>query len=141
MPGKLINYFIFKDLQTYELSPMWMASADTWYLSDWTLYESESRSVLTGCLWPYGLYSPWHPPGQNTGVGSLSLLQGIFPIQGSNPGVLHCKRILYHLNHQGILCSFCKSLSWQLPPFTKYWFPFYTLSCSKLTWEFWHWLL
>ena len=42
-------------------------------------------------------------PGQNTGVGSLSLLQGIFPIQGSNPGLLHCRRILYRLSHKAIL--------------------------------------
>ena len=41
-------------------------------------------------LWPHGLYSPWNPPGQNTGVGSLSLLQGTFPTQGSNPGLPHC---------------------------------------------------
>ena len=40
-------------------------------------------------------------PGQNTGVGSLSLLQGIFPTQGSNPGLLHCRRILNQLNHKG----------------------------------------
>ena len=39
--------------------------------------------------------------GQNTGVGSLSLLQGIFPIQGSNPGLLHCRQILYKLSHKG----------------------------------------
>ena len=36
---------------------------------------------------PHGLYSPWNSPGQNTGVGGLSLLQGIFPTQGSNPGL------------------------------------------------------
>ena len=40
-------------------------------------------------------------PGQNTGVGSLSLLQGIFPTQGSNSGLLHCRRILYQLSHKG----------------------------------------
>ena len=40
-------------------------------------------------------------PGKNTGVGSRCLLQGIFPTQGSNPGLLHCRRILYHLGHQG----------------------------------------
>ena len=39
--------------------------------------------------------------GQNTGVGSLSLLRGIFPTQGSNPGLLHCRRIVYQLSHQG----------------------------------------
>ena len=45
--------------------------------------------------------SPWNSPGQNTGVGSLSLLQGIFSTQGSNPGLLHCRRILYQLSHKG----------------------------------------
>ena len=40
--------------------------------------ESESRSVVSGSLWPHGLYSPWNSPGQNTGVGTLSLFQGIF---------------------------------------------------------------
>ena len=40
---------------------------------------------------PHELYSPWNCPGQNTGVGSLSLLQGIFPTQGSNSGLLHCR--------------------------------------------------
>ena len=41
--------------------------------------ESESRSVVSDSFPPHGLYSPWNSPGQNTGVGSLSLLQGIFP--------------------------------------------------------------
>ena len=45
-------------------------------------------------LWPRGLYSPWNSPGHNTGVTSLSLLQGIFPTQGLNPGLLHCRQIL-----------------------------------------------
>ena len=48
----------------------------------------------------HGLYSPWNSPGQNTGVSSLSFLQGIFPTQGSNPGLPHCKQILYQLSHQ-----------------------------------------
>ena len=43
----------------------------------------------------------WNSPGQNIGVGSLSLLQGIFPIQGLNPGLPHCRQILYQLNHMG----------------------------------------
>ena len=60
-----------------------------------------SRSVMSNSLRPHGLYSPWNSPGQNTGVGSLSLLQGIFPSQGSNPGLLHYKLILYQLSHKG----------------------------------------
>ena len=53
-------------------------------------------------------------PGKNTGVCCYALLQGIFPIQGSNPGLPHCRRILYCLSHQGrpysktdILLDFC----------------------------------
>ena len=57
--------------------------------------------VVTDSLWPHGLYSPWNSPGQNTGVGSHFLFQGIFPTQGSNPGLPHCRRILYQLIHQG----------------------------------------
>ena len=63
--------------------------------------ESESCSVVSDSLRPQGLYSPWDSPSQNTGVGSLSLLQGIFPTQGSNTGYLHCRQILYQLSHKG----------------------------------------
>ena len=62
---------------------------------------SESRSVMSDSLRPLGLYSPWNSPGQDTGVGSLSLLQGIFPTQGSNPGLPHCRQTLYQLSHKG----------------------------------------
>ena len=58
---------------------------------------------MCNSLKPHGLYSPWNSPCQNTGVGSLYLylLQGIFPTQGLNPGLLHCRRILYQLSHKG----------------------------------------
>ena len=62
--------------------------------------ESESRSVLSDSLRHHGLYSPWNFPGQNTGVG-ISLLQGVFPAQGLNPGFLRCRWILYQLSHKG----------------------------------------
>ena len=62
--------------------------------------ESESCSVVSDSLWSHGLYSPWNSPGQNTGVGSLSLLQGIFSTQGSNPGLLHCRQVLYQLSYK-----------------------------------------
>ena len=61
----------------------------------------EGHSVVSDSLRHHGLYSPWNSPGQNTGVGSLSLLQGIFPTQGSNPGLLHHRQILYQLSHKG----------------------------------------
>ena len=56
---------------------------------------------MSNSLQSHGLYSPWNSPGQNTGVSSLSLLQGIFPNQGLNPGLPHCRRILYQLSHKG----------------------------------------
>ena len=62
--------------------------------------ESESLSVVSYSLRPHGLY-PWNSPGQNTGVGSFSLLQGIFSTQGSNPGLPPCRWILYQLSHKG----------------------------------------
>ena len=49
---------------------------------------------------------PWNPPGQNTEVGSLSLLQRFFLTQGSNLGLLHCKQIFYPLSHQVSLCGY-----------------------------------
>ena len=66
-------------------------------------------------LWPHGLCSPWNSPGQNTGVGSLSLLQRIFPTQGSNPGLPHCRQILYQLSYKGSL----RILEWIASPFSR----------------------
>ena len=66
-------------------------------LSEW----SESCSVVSDSLWPHRLYNPWNSPCQNTGVGSLSLLKGIFPTQGSNPALLHWRQILYQLSYPG----------------------------------------
>ena len=56
--------------------------------------KGESRSVISNSLQPHGLYSPWNSLGQNTGVDGFSLLQGIFPTQGSNPGLPSCRQIL-----------------------------------------------
>ena len=63
-------------------------------------FSVKVHSVVSDSLRPYGLYHPWNSPGQNTGLGSLSLLQGIFPTQGLNPGVPHSRRILYQLSHK-----------------------------------------
>ena len=64
---------------------------------------AQSNSLCPYGLWPTSLLSPWSSPGKSTGVGSCSLLQGIFPIQGSNPGLLHCRQILYQLSYPGSL--------------------------------------
>ena len=63
-----------------------------------------SRSVVFDSLQPHGLrhtrlLCPWDFPGKNTGVGWHFLLQGIFPTQGSNLGLLHCRQMLYRLSH------------------------------------------
>ena len=70
--------------------------------------ESESVSYSVGSdplqfhgLQPTRLLCPWNSPGKNTGVGSHSLLQGIFLTQGLNVGLPHCRQILYHLSNQG----------------------------------------
>ena len=65
------------------------------------------QSCPTLC-YPLDYYSPWNSPGQSIGVGSLSLLQGIFPTQGWNPGLPHCRWILYQLSHQGLSFDFAK---------------------------------
>ena len=70
---------------------------------------------MSDSLQPHGLYSPWNSPGQNTGVGSLSLLQGIFPTQGLNPGLPHCRWLLYQLSHKGSP----RILEWVAYPFSR----------------------
>ena len=77
-----------------------------------------SCSVLSDCLRPHRLQHarllcPWNSPGKNTGVGCHSLSQGIFPTEGSNPGLLHCRQILYLLRHQrtpNLTISLCKGV-------------------------------
>ena len=74
-------------------------------INEWKLL---SRVWLFATLW-------MDSPGQNTEVGSHSLLQAIFPTQGSNPGLLHCRQILYQLSHQGSL----RILEWVAYPFSS----------------------
>ena len=76
---------------------------------------SESRAVMFGSLQPQGLYSPWNSPGKNTRMGCQALLQEIFPTQGLNPGLPHCRQILCHLSHQG--CP--RILEWIAYPFSR----------------------
>ena len=63
------------------------------------VYVCQSHSVVSESLQPHELYSPWNSPGQNTGAASCSLLQGIFPTQELNWGLLHCRWILYQLSY------------------------------------------
>ena len=61
------------------------------------LWLSHVWLFATPWTWPTRLLCPWDSPG----VGCHTLLQGIFPTQGSNSGLLHCRQMLYHLSHQG----------------------------------------
>ena len=75
-------------------------------IQQYYIYESISRSVVSIYLRHHGLQPArllclCDSPGKNNGVGYHSLLQEVFPTQGSNPGLQHCRQILYHLSHQG----------------------------------------
>ena len=74
----------------------------------WKLISNHLLNTGFDSLW---LYSPWNSPGQNTAVGGLSLLQGIFPTQESNPGLLHCG-----LSYQGSP----RKLEWVAYPFSSW---------------------
>ena len=85
-----------------------LISTSLFYFSE----ENVNCSVVSGTLWPRGLYlCPWDPPGKNTGVGCHSLLHGVFLTQGLIPGLPHCRQILYHLSHQGK--AWGKLLTWK----------------------------
>ena len=69
------------------------------------IFHVLSHSVMLDSLLPSGLQPtrllcPWNSPGKNTTVGRHTLFQGIFPTQGSKPGLPHCRQILYCLSHQ-----------------------------------------
>ena len=68
--------------------------------------QNLEKDLQKRSLQPHGLQSLWNSPGQNSAVfpsifSSLSFLQGIFPTQGSNPGLPHCGQILYQLSPKG----------------------------------------
>ena len=89
------------DRETWHATVNRVAKSRTW-LSDWTelnQWKFLSRVLLFATPWtvqPARLLCPWNSLGKNTGVGSCSLLQGIVPTQGLNPGLPDCRQILYH---------------------------------------------
>ena len=87
---------------TVSLKILWPRNSTSKHVRDASnKYVHESRSVVSNSLRPHRLYSPWNSLGQNTGVGSLSLLQGIFQIQELNQCLLHRRWFLYQLSYQG----------------------------------------
>ena len=86
---------------------VFLYSYQNWILSIFLIFLWKWKSLS-----PVQLFvTPWNSPGQNIVVGSLSLLQGIFPTQGSNPGFPHCRQILYQLSHKGSFI-FYKFVNW-----------------------------
>ena len=86
-------------LQTawHQIPTLWLTQYVVVVFSCWIA----SYSLWPHGLWPIRLLCPWDFPDKNTGVVGCALLQGIFPNQGSNPGLLHYRQSLYHLSHQG----------------------------------------
>ena len=84
-----------------------------------------SKSTTPWTLQPARLLCPWNSPGKNTGVGCHFLLQGIFPTQGLNTGLPHCRPILYYLCHQGR----CKHWGWQSWLYFLFSRPLFTCIC------------
>ena len=90
-------------------------------------------------LYPARLLCSWNSPGKNTGVGYHALLQGIFPIQGSNPGIPHCRQILYQLSYPGspilyiVVCIYVRShLPIHIPSSLSPWYPYICSLCLCL---------
>ena len=96
---RLQKIFLWRCYTGHQISP-WMIMWSR--VLCWASEVKVAQSCLTLC--DYNLYSPWHSPGQNAWVGSLSFLRGIFPTQGLNPGLLHCRQILYQLIHKNNAC-------------------------------------
>ena len=103
-----------RDTHTYKYTHT-HTSQLKWIELIWSIQSEITQLCPTHCNPMVSVYSPWNSPGKNTGVWSLSLLQGIFPTQGLNPGLPHCKQILYQLSHKGSP----RILEWVAYPFSR----------------------
>ena len=88
----------------YIVSPCWLSILNIAVCGGGGLVAKLCPTLAICGLQPAGLLCPWNSPGKNTGVGCRALLQGIFSTQGSNPGLLHCRQILYRLSYEGQQC-------------------------------------
>ena len=96
-PGRCFSILHMKPLRLSDKWPLKVLLTVSKVLLAPKVKVARSCSILRS----HGLYSPCNSPGQNAGVSSSSLLQGIFPTQGSNSGLPLCRWILYLLSHQG----------------------------------------
>ena len=116
-------------LKVRNSGPEGKSRLDSWH---WSIRMWESFS----CVWLFATQWSIQSMGfsrPNTGVGSLSLLQGIFPTQGLNPDIPHCRQILYQLTHKGSP----RILEWVACPFSQWIFPTQVLNqgllhCKKI---------
>ena len=86
------------------VSNIWLFLFGVCLKGKWSEVKSLSHARLFATPWIVActkLPHPWDFQGKSTGVSCYFLLQGIFPAQGSNPGLSHCRQTLYHLSHQG----------------------------------------
>ena len=103
------------DIGLGELREPLSSDREAWHAAVHGVTKSQTwLSGWTELNWT-GLYSPRNSPGQNTGADSCSVLQGIFPTQGLNPGLPHCRWILYQLSHKGSP----RILEWVAYPFSS----------------------
>ena len=99
------NSSLFSSSQLSFWSSVWLELIPICEFSTFESFFEKCCSVVSNSLWPYGLWPvrllcPWNSSGKNTGMGCHVLLQGIFPAQGLNLGLPHCRWILYHQSHQ-----------------------------------------
>ena len=87
-----VQFFKFVFLSSFRHIPEWSC----WIISSVQLLSHVRLSWPDG-LQPARLLRPWDSPGKSTGVGCHFLLQGIFPTQGSNPGLPHCRLVVLFL--------------------------------------------
>ena len=105
--GKALAYLWFESLLIYQLSHNGAPNRGT--------RQQVKLKVTESCLTLCDPMDPWNSPGQNTGVGSYSLLQDIFPTHELNPGLPHCRQILSQLSHEGSP----RILEWIAYPFPR----------------------
>ena len=98
-----INIYIYTHTHTHTHTYIYMCVCIYMYVLDYRWWLLVTQSCLTLIPWIVAHQAPLYmdSPGKNTGLGSHSLLQGIFLTQEWNPGLPHCRQILYHLSHQG----------------------------------------
>ena len=118
LPVQKLLFYDYKAWSSFQLRLCFLTLGGVYcVIFEYTKYIqwSESHSVMSSSSWSRGLYCSWNSPGQNAGLVCLFLLQGIFATQGSNPGLPHCRLILYQLSHKGSP----RILEWITYPFSS----------------------